>query len=414
LRCFNKKNKSMRKLFLFAMLLAMSHLSTQAGGYQVRLQSSRSTGMGLTGTGLQLGASSMFFNPGALSMMETKTDFSIGASGIISKISFQKTGQNLVSETNNKLSTPFYVYGAGKIGEKWAVGLAIYTPYGSSAEWESGWEGRLLIQNIALQAIFFQPTVSYQLTDKLGIGAGLVYTSGSVKLEKGLNYGPDSYVELDGSASSLGFNLGAFYTASEKLSIGVNYRSKIMMDVSGGDAKFHVPVSVGTTIPTENKFSASLPLPGNLDFGVSYQATEKLLLAAEVNWVMWGVYETLEFTFEEKGELLNSKSPREYKDTFIPRIGAEYTLNDMFTFRAGAYYDQSPTNEDYFTPETVSLDNLAFTLGVGFHPTERLSIDLSYLQISGLEAKKNYQPDNFGGTYKNAAFIPSFGLSYRF
>jgi long-chain fatty acid transport protein len=404
----------MRKLFIFSMLLAMSYVTTQAGGYQVRLQSNRSTGMGLTGTGLQMGASSMFFNPGALSMMETKMDFSAGLSGIISKISFQQTGQNLVSETDNKLGTPFYVYGAGKINEKWAVGLAIYTPYGSSAKWEDDWAGRLLIQNIALQAIFIQPTISYQITDKLGIGAGLVYTTGSVKLQKGLNYGPDSYVELDGSASGIGFNLGAFYVASEKLSLGINYRSEMMMDVSGGDAKFNVPFSLSTTIPAENKFSASLPLPANLDFGVSYQATDKLLLAAEVNWVMWGTYETLEFTFEEKGELLNSVNPRQYKDTFIPRIGAEYQFNDMFTFRAGAYYDPSPTNEDYFTPETVSLDNIAFTLGLSIYPTERLSIDLSYLQISGLEAKKNYQPDNFGGTYKSAAFIPGFGLSYRF
>lgn len=404
----------MRKLFIFSMLLAMSYVTTQAGGYQVRLQSNRSTGMGLTGTGLQMGASSMFFNPGALSMMETKMDFSAGLSGIISKISFQQTGQNLVSETDNKLGTPFYVYGAGKINEKWAVGLAIYTPYGSSAKWEDDWAGRLLIQNIALQAIFIQPTISYQITDKLGFGAGLVYTTGSVKLQKGLNYGPDSYVELDGSASGIGFNLGAFYAASEKLSLGINYRSEMMMDVSGGDAKFNVPFSLSTTIPAENKFSASLPLPANLDFGVSYQATDKLLLAAEVNWVMWGTYETLEFTFEEKGELLNSVNPRQYKDTFIPRIGAEYQFNDMFTFRAGAYYDPSPTNEDYFTPETVSLDNIAFTLGLSIYPTERLSIDLSYLQISGLEAKKNYQPDNFGGTYKSAAFIPGFGLSYRF
>jgi len=404
----------MRKLFIFSMLLAMSYITTQAGGYQVRLQSNRSTGMGLTGTGLQMGASSMFFNPGALSMMETKMDFSAGLSGIISKISFQSTGQNLVSETDNKLGTPFYVYGAGKINEKWAVGLAIYTPYGSSAKWEDDWAGRLLIQNIALQAIFIQPTISYKITEKLGIGAGLVYTTGSVKLQKGLNYGPDSYVELDGSASGIGFNLGAFYVASEKLSLGVNYRSEMTMDVSGGDAKFNVPFSLGTTIPAENKFSASLPLPGNLDFGVSYQATEKLLLAAEVNWVMWGTYESLEFDFEEKGELLNSVNPRQYKDTFIPRIGAEYQLNEMFTLRAGAYYDPSPTNEDYFTPETVSLDNLAFTLGVSIYPTERLSIDLSYLQIFGLEAEKNYQPDNFGGTYKSAAFIPGFGLSYRF
>ncbi|MBU1369007.1 MAG: outer membrane protein transport protein [Bacteroidetes bacterium] len=404
----------MRKLFIFSTLLAMSFLTTQAGGYQVRLQSNRSTGMGLTGTAFQMGASSMFYNPGALSMMNTKTDFSLGVSGIISKISFQKTGSNFVAETDNDISTPFYVYGAGKINEKWAVGLAIYTPYGSSSAWENNWSGRLLIQNIALQAIFFQPTLSYKFSEKLGVGAGLVYTTGSVKLQKGLNYGPDTYAKLDGSASGIGFNLGVFYEASDKLSVGINYRSEITMDVADGDAQFNVPASVGTSIPAENKFSASLPLPANFDFGLSFQASEKLLLAAEINWVMWSTYESLEFSFEQQGELLNSTNPRNYKDTFIPRIGAEYRFNDLFTFRAGAYYDQSPANEDYFTPETVSLDNVAFTLGLSIQPTERLSIDLSYLQISGLEAQKNYQPDQFGGTYKSAAFIPGFGLTYRF
>ncbi len=77
----------------------------------------------------------------------------------------------------------------------------------------------------------------------------------------------------------------------------------------------------------------------------------------------------LSLLLKKKGELLNSVNPRQYKDTFILRIGAEYQFNDMFTFRAGAYYDPSPTNEDYFTPETVSLDNIAFTLGLSIYPT---------------------------------------------
>ncbi|HOI31903.1 MAG TPA: outer membrane protein transport protein, partial [Bacteroidales bacterium] len=139
-----------------------------------------------------------------------------------------------------------------------------------------------------------------------------------------------------------------------------------------------------------------------------------LLLSAEINYVMWSSYKELEFKFEEKGELLNSKNQRDYKDTFIPRIGAEYVYSELFTFRIGGYYDPSPTNEKYFTPETVSLNNLAFTLGLSITPTENLSIDLSYLQINGLQATKTYEPDQFGGTYKTAAYIPGIGVSYRF
>jgi long-chain fatty acid transport protein len=322
-------------------------------------------------------------------MMQSKADFSLGISGINSLISFQKFESDITAETDNSMSTPFYVYGAGKINEKWSVGLAIYTPYGNSSKWEDSWAGRLLIQNIALQAIFFQPTIAYKISDKIGIGAGLVYATGKVEIQKGLNYGPDSYVYLDGSTSNIGFNIGLYFEAIDKLSFGLNYRSEIVMEVSGGDATFNVPAAVGTSIPASNKFDAALPMPANLDFGVSYQATEKLLLSAEINYVMW-------------------------ENTIIPRIGIEYVYSDLLTFRIGGYYDPSPANEKYFTPETVSLNNLAFTLGLSITPSEKLSIDLSYLQIHGLQATKTYEPDQFGGTYETAAYIPGIGVSYRF
>jgi long-chain fatty acid transport protein len=89
-------------------------------------------------------------------------------------------------------------------------------------------------------------------------------------------------------------------------------------------------------------------------------------------------------------------------------------MNDLFTFRAGAYYDSSPADEKYFTPETVTLNTVAFTLGATITPLEGLEIDLSYLELHGLEADKSYEPANFTGTYKTMTFIPGIGLSYRF
>jgi long-chain fatty acid transport protein len=404
----------MIKSFIFSLLFAVAGLSVFAGGYQVRLQGNKSTGMGLTGTALNLGSSSIFYNPGALSLMKEKMDFSVGASGIISRITFEKSESQYQAETENPMSTPFYIYGAGRISDKWTVGLGVYTPYGSSAKWDDDWAGSLLIQNISLKAIFIQPTVAYKINDKLGVGAGFVYAYGTVELAKSLNSGPGTGAALEGTSSNMGFNLGVFYTPTEKLSVGLNYRSKVLAEVKGGDATFTVPQSIQSLVPTNNKFDATLPMPGNLDFGLSYQASEKLLVSLEVNWVMWSVYDTLTFEFEESGDRLNSSNPRLYKDTFIPRLGFEYKLNDMVTLRAGGYYDPSPTDENYFNPETVSLNTLAFTLGLSVKPTEKLSIDLSYLQLTGLKAEKSYSPENFTGTYKSAAYIPGIGVSYHF
>lgn len=404
----------MKKLTLFVFLFAIISWASFAGGYQVRLQGQKQTGMGLVGSPFALGASSIFYNPGGLSMMDSKFSFSAGVSGIMANAVFQKEATNYQARTDNPTGTPFYIYGAGKITDKLSIGLGVYTPFGSSAKWDDDWAGRYLIQNISLTAIYFQPTIGYKFNDIVSIGAGFVYAYGKVELKKAIPYNEGSYAELKGSTGNIGYNVGVMVRPTKKLSIGIDYRSEIIMKMEGGDATFNVPASLSTTIPGENKFDAELPMPANLDVGISYSFNEKFTLAVEMNYVMWSVYEDLTFTFEQQNELLGSVNPRKYKNTFISRIGGQYALNEMFAFRAGLYYDPSPTDDDYFTPETVSLNTMAWTLGVSIVPVKNLSIDLSYLQLHGLETEKRYEPDNFGGTYKVVTAIPGIGLSYNF
>jgi long-chain fatty acid transport protein len=404
----------MKKLTLFIFLFAIMGWAAFAGGYQVRLQGQKQTGMGLIGSPFALGASSIFYNPGSLSMMDTKWSFSAGVSGIMANALYQKDGTNYQARTDNPTGTPFYFYGAMKINDKLSVGIGVYTPFGSSAKWDDNWAGRYLVQNISMSAIYIQPTVGYKFNDKISIGAGFVYALGSVSLQKAVPYNTDSHAELDGSASNMGYNVGVMVKPTEKLSIGIDYRSQIIFKVTGGDATFKIPASIGTTIPTTNKFDAELPMPANLDLGVAYAFNDKFTLALEFNYVFWSVYENLTFKFEQQNDLLGSVNPRKYKNTLISRLGGQYTLNDMFSFRAGLYYDPSPTDDDYFTPETVSLNTVAWTLGVSIVPVKNLSIDLSYLQLHGLEQEKSYVPSNFSGTYKVITAIPGIGVSYNF
>jgi long-chain fatty acid transport protein len=404
----------MKKFTLFVVLAMLFNWAAYAGGYQVRLQGQKQTGMGLIGTPFALGASSIFYNPGGLSMMDTKWSFEAGASFILANALFQKDGSNYQARTENPTGTPFYFYGAGMITDKLSVGLGVYTPFGSSAKWDDAWAGRYLVQNISLQAIYIQPTIGYKINDIISLGAGFVYAYGNVELQKAVPYNDNSSAELKGTTGNIGYNVGVMIRPTEKLSIGLDYRSKILMKMEGGDATFKVPQSLSTTLPAENKFDAELPMPANLDIGIAYAFNEKFTLALEMNYVFWSIYDTLSFKFEEQGELLDSDSPRKYKNTLIGRIGAQYTLNEMFAFRAGLYYDPSPTDDDYFTPETVSLNTVAWTLGVSIMPVKGLSIDLSYLQLHGLEQEKWYKPDNFGGKYKVITAIPGIGVSYNF
>lgn len=405
----------MRKLSI-SLLLLMFAAQLMAGGYQVRLQGQKQTGIGLIGTPFAYGASSIFYNPGNLSFMKDNYSFSAGVSPIFSNALFRAANSDYEARTDNPTGTPFYLYGAGKVVDDVTVGIGVYTPFGSSVKWAEDWNGRYLIQEISLQTIFIQPTVSYRVNENFGIGAGLSIVTGSVDLTSALPSPVNGQVNLSGNTSSLGFNVGIFLKPSEKLSIGVDYRSKVNMKIDDGDTKFmDIPQALAGSFPETGNFSAELPLPANLDAGIAWDISEKFTLAAELNYVFWSAYDSLIIDFKVNNDALaDSRNPRAYKNSLITRLGGEYRINDWLTARAGIYYDPTPTDEKYFTPETVSLNTLAFTFGLSIAPVKGLSIDLSYLQLNGLEDDRTYEPDNFGGTYVARTYVPGIGVSYNF
>ncbi|MCB0806886.1 MAG: outer membrane protein transport protein [Bacteroidales bacterium] len=406
----------MRKIITLTLLFALGIQVLIAGGYQVRLQGQKQTGIGLIGTPFNYGASSIFYNPGSLSFMKDDYSFSGGVSGIFSNVIFRAQNSDYEATTDNPTGTPFYFYGAGKVIDDMAVGIGVYTPFGSSTKWADDWAGRNLIQEISLQTIFIQPTVSYKLSDKIGLGAGLTIATGSVDLRRRIVPPVDGQFQMEGNTTAIGFNAGLYLNPIEKLKIGVDYRSKMTMKIDDGSTSFtEIPTALSDNFPASGNFSAELPLPANLDAGIAYAFNEKLTLAVEMNLVFWSAYDSLIIDFKENNEqLVDSRNPREYDNSLILRLGGEYKISDKLVARAGIYYDPTPTNEDYFTPETVSLNTFAFTLGLSVMPVEGLSIDLSYLQLEGLEDDRMYTPDNFGGTYHARTFIPGIGVSYSF
>lgn len=404
----------MKKPMITILMVVSVAAFAVAGGYQVSLHGQKQIGMGLIGTSLNLDASAAFYNPAGLALMPDQISVSAGASGIFASTAYRAPEPSMYqAKTDNPLGTPFYFYAAAMITDKLAAGLAVNTPYGNSLKWEDGWIGRFLIEEISLMAITVQPTLSYKITDNISVGAGFVYTYGAVELQRALpvqNSDMEGRINIDGSTSSYGFNAGIMYAADNGLNVGISYRSRIDMEVDDADATFAVPASLAGTFP-DSKVATMLPLPANLDFGLSYQFTPDLMIGMALNYVFWDAYESLAFDFADNPSLSNV-SPREFSNTLIYRLGGQYRVNETLYLRAGGYFDPSPVNDIYFSPETPSLDNLAFTGGLSFLPMPNLSLDFSLLYIMGMEDEKTFAPLNFGGTYKSNVLIPGIGISY--
>lgn len=413
----------MRKL-LSLTLLALAGTSAFAGGYRVSLQGQKQLAMGHTGVAVVNSAEVLFFNPAGMAFLEDKFNASVGANALFAKTKFQNETYNWQNSTDN-LGTPFNVYASYKINKWLSAGIAVYTPYGSKVEWDQDWQGSHLVNNIDLKAIYVQPSISLKISDEFAIGGGPIYVTGSVEFNRNLNRsftdenGNRADVTLDAKGiTAWGYTAGFMFNPCKDLRLGVNYRSEIIMEARGGDAKFNdIPV-FAQGVYSNSTFDADLPLPAELTAGLSFNVTKKWMLAFDFNRTMWSAYENLNIKFANGA---SSSNPRNYHDTNTYRVGTQYVANDKFTFRAGWYKDESPISAGYFAPETPRNDSMGYTGGLTYQINKKLGVDASflYLHFDEIDASYDHYSENgnvipFGGTYKSTVFSPGLGLTYSF
>jgi len=410
----------MRKVVLIFCFF-LHHFSIYAGGFQLNLQGQKQAGMGHAGTGLLHDASSIFFNPGAGCFLENKFSINASAHFIIPQTWYLENIPGIYSEQMTRnVGTPFALYAnwKSKPDSKWSAGIGIYTPFGSKGEWPSPWKGMFIIKEIELKTIFIQPTISARLTEKVSIGAGFIYAIGSFGLQRFLplqdSLGNFGSLKLDGSGSGIGFNTGVFYKPNEKLSIGVSYRSFVTMKLSKGEASFTVPSYLSEYFPTTS-FTSNIQLPSSINLGIGYKLNDKLTFASDINFIGWKSYDSLRIDFANNTDKLpDNASPKLYKNSFIFRIGGQYSLTESLMIRLGSYYDISPVPSDYLGPETPDVNKIGLTTGLSYNIGAKLSIDGSFIYIEGRQRKFNNIDTGFSGTFKSRAFIPGLGARLFF
>jgi len=416
----------MKKIVL-VLTIVFSTSVMYAGGYRIGVQGHKQLAMGHTGVAVVTSAETAFFNPAGLVYLDGELNVSLGAAVIMSNTTYQNREFGYSAEADNPIGTPFYAYGSYKINDWLTAGLAVYTPYGSRVDWPMDWEGSHLVNNIELSAVFVQPTLSIKLSDKFSIGGGPIYVTGDVNFNRNLSRsltdeaGNRSNVTIDASGiNAWGYSIGAMFRPTEDITLGFNYRSKIDMEVERGDgtADFeNLPAALAPGF-ADGDFTSSLPLPAELTFGASYKASEKWLIAFDYSRIYWSAYESLDVQFFNAAGL--SRNPRNYKNSSIYKVGAQYIATQHVTVRAGFYFDESPIRDGFFAPETPRPDSVNFTAGFTYNLNSRWAIDASVLYVHSNEADVTYdgfveagRNVSFGGEYKSNALVAGIGVSYK-
>jgi long-chain fatty acid transport protein len=409
----------MRKHALLTASLLLPAAMAFSAGYQLNIQGLRQLAMGGGGAAMPWDAATIFYNPGGLSRLEGMQAYgSIGF--IVPRVEYLNQSTGGTARTINQTFTPFSVYAGGTLKSVSGLGfgIGVYTPFGSGTKWDDNWTGRFVTQNIFLQTIFIQPTISYRINDQISIGGGYIYATGNVKLAKAIpvqfSNGMDGKAELSGDAKGMGYNVGISFKASENLYFGVTYRSRVDMHAENGTATFTVPSAVASSFPNTS-FDATLPLPEVLSVGLAWKPMEHLTLQADINLTGWKAYDSLAFNYGQavNGATRNSVA-RLYQNRLATRVGAHYQATNALALMIGGAYDPSPVRDGYVSPDLPDANRIVFTGGFTYKVIPKLTLLAAIEYVSSEKRNATYNEVSFNGQYQTKAVTPAIGLTYDF
>jgi len=376
--------------------------------------------------------SAIYYNPAGLTGPPGWT-ISGGATTILVGGSFtaDRTGEKTDLE-NDPIVAP-HLYARYGIDDKWAVGFGVFVPYGLSTTWpRDGFEGSFLGYDNTLQSVYVQPTVAYQLTDRISIGGGLDIVIGSVELNQLVDLSQQSVPGLtnpDGTqatfgqlgvpfhtafadakldaddATGVGGNFGVQVQATDWLRLGARYTLPVKLNYSG-EASFS-PVETGLVLPPNNPLGlpggtsvddvvapqfqeggtlvtqdveTEITMPGQFIAGISVQATPQLTLLADYQWTQWSSFEEIPLDFEN--DALDNEQIENYGDTHALRLGAEYMVNADWTARLGFLTHNAAAPDETVTPLLPEAYRNEYTAGLGWSVTDQFDINVAYQYIS--------------------------------
>src|SRR5438105_6891018 len=402
--------------------------------------------MGRAGAGVAApcaDGSAMFFNPAGLAG-RMGGHVTIGAT----LLDVQGGFTDDLFQQKTKLDDPLLaipqVYISYAATPKLGVGVGLFAPYGLETRWPTTFDGRFAGYKNILHSLYIQPTIAYQLSPDVSLGAGFDVVLGKVELNQrldladvpvpatilpvppgtptpvfgqfGIAPGTDfANAHLEATKTSIAAHFGAIVKVSDQLSFGANFLTQAKVDYSGTATFTQVPtnlvvpadLSIGAiTIPAGTPIDAFLrvpPLnlfdptsgvfrrqpvtttirnPSQLALGLAYKVAAGWTLLGDYQLTWWSQFDQLDITFpQDASSLLARHLVENYRNTSGFRFGTEWAKDAKWTFRGGYLHHDGAAPAETVTPLLPEAQRNEFTAGTTVKLTDDLSADLAYQYI---------------------------------
>ncbi|SIR92868.1 long-chain fatty acid transport protein [Aquipseudomonas alcaligenes] len=413
----------MKKLWLKTSLaLAVGAVSTHSLGNGIAINEQSVSGMGTSFAGRASAvndASILFGNPAGLSKLERPEV--VGGFGLVkANVDIDDASAETHKGDMVPLTPVPFAYYASPIDEKFSWGLGLYVPYALISDYEKSFGGRFKGQYSKVEVVTLQPTLSYQINDRVSVGFGPTINKIKGKLVNKLDNSAalgtgETKVGIKGDDVAYGFNVGLMVDVTDSLTWGLTYHSKVDYTLEG---RTRITNGSGPIFSQFNgNYDASLDFttPETIDTSVTYKLDDQWTLYAGTTFTRWSRLQEIVVENEGTPSLLGMQPIGEvseelkWHNTWSYAIGASYQLNPQWVLRTGLAIDPSPAENAHRSVRIPVGNRKVLSVGAGWSPNPDLTIDVAYSYLQESSAKVNQASKELAG----AEIAPGFSAEYN-
>lgn len=393
------------KAAILAITSSLYAAQISAAGFGVTENSASAQGNSYAGAAASAeDASTVWFNPAGMMKLDTNQIIVAGHyiktdSSYVDKGSTHADGTPINGGLDEDAFAEAFVpnfYWVTAINEEMKFGLGINAPFGLVTDYDDTWKGRYHAVLSDLQVININPSLAYQVNDKLSLGGGLDIMVVDVQLTSAVDFGSllgapgasDGFADLtadshDISDFAYGFNLGLMYEFTPDTRLGIAYRSEVDIDVEG-KADFSVPISaapiLGTGAFVDTGLKASITLPQSFSVSLAHEM-DTITFLADVTWTGWSSFDELRIKYDNPNQP-DSVTTEDWDDTFRYSFGVNWQQSDHLILRTGIALDEKAVpNAERRTPRIPGNDRTWLSFGGTYIFSPAFTIDVAYTHI---------------------------------
>ena len=338
-----------------------------------------SMGRGGTNQGFSDNGAIILENPAAMSNISGTSLMDIGIDTVICDLNYTDPDNSNVNGDVTGFPSGMFGYVKRDPCSPWSYGFGVFAPAGFGADFHmtNPHTGDDTLYKSLGALIKVLPAVSYEVTDRLSVGATLGLAVGHAELEgpfytqTGPFAGAPSLFDLQGTDVAITSGVGLQYELSPQTTIGVAYTEETRF-VFDGSARATLITGLGNL---ESNFDAQADLvwPRSVAIGLKHELCCCRRFGFDVIWYDWShAFDKLDLKLSNPsnpivGGLLGNEArdslAMNWDDSLSFRFGYEWDATDDLTWRLGYVYHDSPVPDETLTPYLDGILEHAITLG---------------------------------------------------